>query len=352
MKIAILGLPQSGKTTLFRALAAGHYSESGDANLAVVPVPDPRLQIMSDRERSKKIVPSPVTFVDVAGMKTGEDAGARVDKLHVLVTDADALMLVVQAFGDMDYDGNSVEPARALGTLVQELLLTDLAIVENRLSRLEREHKARKKGETDSEWDMLQRVHTHLEQSGWARTLEYNDEDTRNLRGFGLLTMRPALVVFNVAEADVAGDKAAPWLAAASDIGLPAETACATLELEMAQLDDEERTVFLAEYGLEKAARERLIRAAYKLLDIVTFFTISEIDTHAWTIARGTKAKQAAGAIHSDIEKGFVRAEVMAYADYVAAESREAATRAGKQRLEGADYVVQEGDILNVRFTR
>jgi hypothetical protein len=352
MKIAIVGLPLSGKTTLFRALAAGHFVDSGDAHLAAVPVPDPRLDAIAEGEHPKKVQHAVVTFVDVAAMRTGEDAGARIDKLHGLIGDADALMLVVQAFGDMDYEGRPVEPARALGALVTEIILTDMAIVESRLGRLEREHKAKKKGDADPEWDLLKRVQGQLEASGWARALDYTEEDARTLRGYGLLTMRQAMAVFNFCEADVGGEKSGPWIAAAAAIGLPAETACATLEVEIAELADEERAGFLAEYGLEAAARERLVAAAYRMLDIVTFFTVNQNEARAWTVSRHTKARQAAGRVHSDLEKGFVRAEVVAFADYETAGNLAAAKQAGKMHLEGHEYEVRDGDIVQIRFTR
>lgn len=352
MKIAILGLPLSGKTTLFRALAAGHYSGGGEAHLASVAVPDWRLDVIAERERPKKKTYAAVTFVDVGAMRTGEDTGARLDKLHSLTGDADALLLVVQAFGDLDHAGRPLDVARDLRDLLAEILLTDMAIVERRLERVSKEHRSKRKGEQDPEYDLLQRLRAHLDAERWARELVMSDEETNFARGYGLLTLRPALVVFNVAEDDLEGQKARAAGDLATSIGFPWEIICADLELQFSELSDEERPAFLAEYGLQAAARERLISAAYRLLDIVTFFTVNENEARAWTVPRGTTARQAAGKIHSDMEKGFVRAETIAFADYERTGNLHDAHKANKVRLEGKDYIVQDGDILLIRFTR
>lgn len=351
MKIAILGLPLSGKTTLFRALAAGHYSGAGETHLAAVPVPDRRLDAIAEREQPRKKTYASVTFVDVGAMRAGEDTGARLDKLHSLTGDADALLLVVQAFGDLDHAGRSLDVARDLRDLLVEILLTDMAIVERRLDRVAKEHRSKRKGEQDPEYDFLQRLREHLETEQWARQLPMSDEEANFARGYGLLTLRPALVVFNVAEDDLEGQKARAAADLAAALGFPYELICADLELQLSELAEDERAAFVAEYGLQAAARERLISAAYGLLDIVTFFTVNENEARAWTVPRGTTARQAAGKIHSDMEKGFVRAETIAFSEYENVASLHEAHKANKVRLEGKDYVVQDGDILQIRFT-
>ncbi|MCD6351587.1 MAG: DUF933 domain-containing protein [Armatimonadetes bacterium] len=351
MKIPILGLPLSGKTTLFRVLAAGHLPDGG-GHLAAVPVADPRLDLIAEREQPRKKTYASVTFVDVAAMRAEEDKSARVDKLHDLVGDADALLLVVQAFGEFDHQGRPLDPRRDLRDLVAELVLTDLAIIETRGERVAREHRARRRGEADPEWELLERVRAALEDQRWARELSYNDEDLRILRGYGLLTMRPAMVAFNCAEEDVTGERCAEAAELAQELGLPAQVIAAELELELAELPEEDQAAFLAEYGLEQPARDRVLRAAYDLLDAVTFFTVNAKEARAWTIPRGTTARQAAGKIHTDMEKGFVRAEVVSFEDYQAVGDLAAARSAGKVRLEGQDYVVQDGDLIEVRFTR
>lgn len=352
MKIAILGLPLSGKTTLFRALAAGHYSGAGEAHVASVAVPDSRLDVIAEREQPKKKTYASVTFVDVGAMRTGEDAGARFDKLHSLTGDADALLLVVQAFGDLNHAGHPLDVARDLRDLLAEILLTDMAIVERRLDRVAKEHRSKRKGEQDPEYEFLQRLKGHLDAEHWARELAMSDEEGSFARGYGLLTLRPALVVFNVAEDDLEGQRARAAAELAASLGLPCEIVCADLELQLSELPEEDRPAFLAEYGLQAAARERLISAAYNLLDIVTFFTVNENEARAWTVPRGTTARQAAGKIHSDMEKGFVRAETIAFADYEEFSNLHEARKANKVRLEGKEYVVQDGDILQIRFTR
>lgn len=351
MKIAIVGLPLSGKTTLFRAIAAGHLPEAG-GHIAVVPIPDPRLDLIAEREKPRKKTYASVSFVDVGAMRADEDRSARIDKLHTLVGDADALLLVVQAFGEVDSRGRPLDPARDLRDLVAELILTDQAIVEARIERVAREHKAKRKGEADPEWDLLQKLLECLEDERWVRELEFNDEEQRMLRGYGMLTMRPAMVVFNCEEHDPEGKRLGQALSAAEELKLPAHSICAALEVELAELPEEDMPEFLAEYGIEQPARERVIRAAYDLLDAVTFFTVNENEARAWTIPRGTTAREAAGKIHTDMERGFVRAEVVSFEEYEAAGGMAAARQAGSVRLEGQDYIVQDGDILQIRFTR
>jgi ribosome-binding ATPase YchF (GTP1/OBG family) len=235
---------------------------------------------------------------------------------------------------------------------VAELILTDLAIVESRGERVEREHKARRKGEADWEWDLIRRLRTHLGAEGWARELAYNDEEMRMLRGYGLLTMRPALVVFNCGEDDLKGGRCAAAESWANQMGLPYEVISAELELELSELSETDRADFLAEYGLASLARERIIGKTYELVQAVTFFTVNENEARAWTVPHGTTARTAAGKIHTDMEKGFVRAEVVAFADYESAGGMSQARQSGKVRLEGQDYVVQDGDIVQIRFTR
>ncbi len=351
MRIPLLGLPMSGKTTLFRALAAGHLPEAG-GHLAAVPVPDPRLDLLAAREQPRKKTYATATFVDVGAMRADEDRSARIDKLHDLTGDADALMLVVGAFGDYDHRGEPADPRRDLQELVAELILTDLAIIETRGERVEREHKARRKGEPDAEWDLLHRLREHLEAQGWARELSFNDEEARVLRGYGLLTLRPAMVVFNCGEDDLKGGRCAHAASLAGEMGLTAEVLSAELELELADLPEEDRAEFLAEYGLAQVARDRVLRAAYQLVNVVTFYTVNDNEARAWTVPSGTPAREAAGKVHTDMQRGFVRAETLSFEDYEAAGGLAGAKQGNKVRLEGQDYLVQDGDILQIRFTR
>ncbi len=353
MKVALVGLPASGKTTLFRAVAGAHgHEERGAGQLAAVPIPDERLDEIARVEQPKKHTHATVTFVDVAAVGSETRRGPEIDKLHGLVGDADGFVLVVQAFGEVDFRGRPVDPAQQLRELVAEMLLTDLAIVEGRIERISGEHKAKRKGEADPEWDLLQKLKAQLEAERPVREVELNETEAGMVRGYGLMSARPWLVAFNVAEDDLQGQRAADAARIAEEMGLSWVAICAELEAELAELAEEEREEFARDWGLEQPARERLIRAAFDALDMISFFTVNENEARAWTINRGATAIEAAGKIHTDMQKGFQRAEVISFEDWKRAGSMHAAKHQGLVRLEGRDYVVQDGDILFIRFTR
>jgi hypothetical protein len=321
--IGIVGMPYSGKSTLFTALTRSG-SVGGRSNQAVVDVPDPRLQVLSDIESSKKTVHARVRFVDVPGGLTAQAIGE--------FRQMDALCLVVRAFGP------DAEASKELADLSAELLLADLASVDSAVE------KARKRAKSDAsaavERDALEKAHALLEQETLLRDGDLSDEDRKALRGFGPLTLKPWIVVANVEEGGELPD------------GLPEDAIpiSAALESEVAGMEPEDAKEMLEGFGISEAGLDRVIAACYRALDLITFLTTGPDESRAWEVRRGAKAPEAAGAIHSDLERGFIRAEVVAYDDLLEAGSWDAAKPAGKLRVEGKDYVVAEGDVMNIRF--
>jgi len=356
MKLGFIGLPGSGKSSCFGLVTGRSFEEltataHGEAQIAAVKVPEPRLPRVAEVFGSKKAVEPELTFVDVMALHKGEGHSAREDKLTKVAGDADAFALVVQCFGDMDHEGNPLDPRADLEALVLEMILTDLGVVEGRLERIELEMKAAR-DKTNWERDLLQRIQAHLSADGLIAELEFTDDEDRQLRGFNLLTHKPLLVVLNVAEDDLEGERAAAARALAEERGFGHIALCAELELELAQLEDDERAEFLADYGLEGDAHDRLIRACYGVLDLITFFTANANEARAWTISEGATARDAAGKVHSDMYEGFIRAQVIPVEKLDELGSEAACREAGVARLEGREYLVQDGDVLEIRFSR
>ena len=319
--IGLVGVPFSGKSTLFTALTRAG-SHGGQANVAVVPVPDPRLGVLTDMERSKKTVPAQVRFVDIPG---GTSSAQGVAKLR----ESDALAIVLRCFGA------DPAPARELAEVRSELLLADLAVVE---SALEKGLK-RAKGRPGPEVHALQRAKDALDAERPLREAGLDEQELAHLKGIAALTLKPEVVVANLEE----GEEAPAELADAVGV-------YASIEAETTEMEPEEARALLEEFGVSEPGLERVIAAGYGALDLITFLTTGEDETRAWEVRRGAKAPEAAGVIHTDLERGFIRAEVISYDELVAIGSMDAAKAAGKLRVEGKDYVVQEGDILHVRF--
>ena len=319
--IGLVGVPFSGKSTLFTALTRAG-SHGGQANVAVVPVPDPRLGVLTDMERSKKTVPAQVRFVDIPG---GTSSAQGVAKLR----ESDALAIVLRCFGA------DPAPARELAEVRSELLLADLAVVE---SALEKGLK-RAKGRPGPEVHALQRAKDALDAERPLREAGLDEQELAHLKGIAALTLKPEVVVANLEE----GEEAPPELADAVGV-------YASIEAETTEMEPEEARALLEEFGVSEPGLERVIAAGYGALDLITFLTTGEDETRAWEVRRGAKAPEAAGVIHTDLERGFIRAEVISYDELVAIGSMDAAKAAGKLRVEGKDYAVQEGDILHVRF--
>jgi GTP-binding protein YchF len=347
MKVGIVGFPRAGKTTVFNALtglqaAVGGYGDPGKPNLGTIKVPDARIDRLSAIFSPRKTTYAEMVFVDFPG--AGERSGSVLDQATLVqMRDADALVQVVRGFVDPTTQ-DAADPARDIEGFKSELVLADLAIVEKRLERLRKE-----KGK-EQEGDLLERCLKALEGETPLRLIELSAAEERSLSGFGLLSRLPLLVLVNVAESDAAAPLSDAVRARLDASGVPGLALCAQIEMEIAGLEAGDRTAFLADLGLQESARDRFLQAAYALLDLISFLTTGEDEVRAWPIRRGTTAVKAAGKVHSDIERGFIRAEVVAYEDFIRLGSDAKAREAGKLRLEGKDYVVQDGDIIHYRF--
>jgi GTP-binding protein YchF len=329
----------------------------GDVAIGISKVPDARLDILTAMYNPRKRVPATVEFTDlIAPSRTG--AQALVDV--AAYKNADALVHVVRAFRDaaVPHPSGSINPARDAQAMEDELILADLGVAERRLERIEKDLKKGKSTELDKERELVQRCKTALEEGTPLRALGLTGDDRKRLSGFQLLSAKPLLLVINLDESDVA-DVGADVAKAAAATGLTdflahAETKavalCAKIELEISQLDDEDKKMFLGELGLTESGLDRVIRTAYDLLGYMSFFTVGEDECRAWSIHRGTQAQLAAGEIHSDIQRGFIRAEVVSYDSLTTRGSMAVSREHGEVRLEGKEYVVQDGDIINFRF--
>ena len=359
LRAGLIGLASAGKTTLFQLLTrspeAGVRSAGrDDASMGLARVPDGRLERLTEMFSPRKHTPATVTFVDMPA-RHGAVAGTLVDVTPYRT--ADALLHVVRCFRDdtVPHPAESIDPGRDVRTMEDELILADLAVAERRIERIEKDRgKGAWKGDT-AEIDVLRRCADALENGTPLRALELDPADAKRLRGFQFLSAKPLLLVLNVDETDTAIPTEQAVLSAGLDafVGGPAVralTVCAKIELEIAALEEEDAAAFLADLGLRESGLDRVIRAAYDLLGYLSFFTTGEDECRAWSIPAGTVARNAAGEIHSDMSRGFIRAEVVAYQDLVARGSLAACRKHAEVRLEGKDYVVRDGDVINVRF--
>jgi len=360
LRAALIGLPATGKTTLFQLMTAvretGRAAHGrGDVQIGVSKVPDARLDRLTAMFNPKKRVPATVEFADNAGATTG--AQALVDV--AAYKNADALVHVVRAFRDeaVAHASGSVNPSRDAQTMEDELILADLGVAERRLERLEKDLKKTKTAELETEKALMLRCKEALESGTPLRALSLAGDDLKRLRGFQFLSAKPLLVVINLDEADVAEASAIIEHAAHSTgltaflsrAGTRAVAVCGKIELEIADLEPADAIAFLSDLGLTESGLDRVIRATYDLLGYMSFFTVGEDECRAWSIPRGTIAQVAAGEIHSDIARGFIRAEVVAYDALVARGSLAACRDHGELRLEGKEYVVADGDVINFR---
>ncbi len=356
MRLGIIGLPNSGKTTIFNALTRSNRPtgavSSGKMEVftAVVPVPDSRIDKLSAMYKPKKTIYATITYTDIGGLEKGIGREGISGELRNQLQQVEGFIHVVRAFEDdtVPHPEVTIDPARDLNTVEGEFILSDLVSVERRIERLAEERRKGKNANPatfEAESAVLERFKTHLDDLQPLRDLETSEEERRLVRGYGLLSLKPMLVIFNVGEhpLDLAG------LVGQEHKNARFFSLQGKIEAEIAQLEGEDQQLFLQEYGISEPGASRVIRESYELMRVQSFFTVGEDEVRAWTVPIGATAQEAAGTIHTDLSRGFIRAEVTPYPDLIAAGSEAETKRLGKMRLEGKEYLVKDGDILHVR---
>ena len=354
MRLGIIGLPQSGKTTLFNALTRGSMptgTASGkiEVHTAVVDVPDPRVDVLSGMFNPKKTIYAKVTYADIAGLDGSAGKTGISGTLLNQLTQMDGFIHVVRAFGDdnIPHPQGSVDPARDVAIMDSELVLNDLIAVERKLERLADERKkggGRDRGMIDRDIELFERMNQALSAETPLRDIQISPEEEKTLSGFGFLSLKPVLVVLNLAEGQE--PPALEYTHRHSQV----VSLQGRLEMDIAQLPPEDAALFMEEYGISEPSLNRMIRLSYDLLGLQSFFTVGADEVRAWTIRRGATAPEAAGEVHSDLQKGFIRAEVVTYDDLTTLGGLSEARAKGKLRLEGKEYIVKDGEVLNIRF--
>jgi GTP-binding protein YchF len=358
-KCGIVGLPNVGKSTLFNALTKSGIAAENfpfctiEPNAGVVPMPDPRLDALAEIVKPERVIPTSMEFVDIAGLVAGASKGEGLgNKFLANIRETDAIAHVVRCFEDDNviHVANRIHPIEDIETINLELALADLESCEKQLQRVQRAAKGGDK-ESIAAKALLEKLIPHLEEGQPVRSLALEDDEQKLVRSFHLLTTKPTMYIANVAED---GFENNPWLDKVRELAASENASvvpvCNKLEAEIAELEDDEKLMFLQEMGMEEPGLDRVIRAGYSLLGLQTYFTAGVKEVRAWTIPIGATAPQAAGVIHSDFEKGFIRAEVISYDDFIAHKGEQGAKDAGKWRLEGKEYIVQDGDVVHFRF--
>lgn len=358
MRLGIIGLPNSGKTTIFNALTgqeletAAVSSGQFEVHTAVVNVPDARIDKMTAMYKPKKTIFASITYADIAGMDKGISEGGLKGQFRNELQQVDGLVHVIRAFenSNVPHPYETVNPARDLSIIDGEFLISDLITIENRLQKLNDELRVKgKKSEPEvlPQIEMMNRLKEALENEMPLRDLDLDDDEIKSLKGYGFLSLKPVIVVFNTGDGQTLDAKLLDY---------PHKNAFTTelkgkLEAEISQLDAESAEMFMSEYGITERSAAKVIRLSYELMHIQAFFTVGADEVRAWSVPVGATAPEAAGVIHSDLQKGFIRAEVFSYEDVISAGSEAALKAAGKFRLEGKEYIVKDGDILNIRFS-
>jgi ribosome-binding ATPase len=357
VKVAIIGLSNSGKTTVFNALTGQeiettiYSTTSGDPNIGIVKVPDQRIEKLSEIFKPKKSTHATIEYIDYVGLTKGDLKQNR--KVFDLIKDADALVHVVRVFEDdsVIHSGGSIDPLRDIGTIELELIFGDLELIEKRLERME-DGKKRGKKPDESERKLLLKCKDFLMKEIPLRAVEFSEEELKALRSFQFLSTVPEIAVLNINERDLNTNQPKDLLSSVLTHypTLPVLALCGKIEMEISQLSEDEKKPFLDELGIDEPASNKLIHTCYTILGLISFLTVGEDEVRAWTIRKNTHALAAAGKIHSDIERGFIRAEVISFEDFMSAGSLHAAREKGILRLEGKTYEVKDGDIINFRF--
>ena len=357
----IVGLPNVGKSTLFNAitkkniLAANYPFATIDPNVGVVIVPDSRLDFLNDLYKPKSLVPTAYEFTDIAGLVKGASSGEGLgNKFLSHIREVDAIVEVVRCFEDSNiiHVENNVDPIRDIEIINVELILSDLEIIDNRINKIGKKASMSKDKDIQKEASILNKIKDALEKNIAVRSLEFEDDEWAMIKHFNLITAKPIIYMANVSEDDIVNgneyvDKVREY---ASNEGSEVVVVCAKIEAELSELSDEEKDEFLKDMGVKESGLDKLIKATYSLLNLATYFTAGADEVRAWTFKKGMKAPECAGIIHTDFQKGFIKAEVMSYSDLVACGDEKKVKENGKMRLEGKDYIMRDGDICYFRF--
>jgi len=360
LTFGIIGLPQSGKTTVFNAISGSHastgdYSTSKKENVSVVKVPDERLERIAEIFKSGRIVNAEIEYIDIAGLTKGASSDRKKEAAYIhAIRQTDALLHVVRCFENpnVPHPDGSVDPGRDIVEVDSELILADLVTIENRMTKIEKTIKVAKKEKEEAEYKILERLKGFLENESPLRSVEIEKDDLKTVSSYGFLTLKPMLYILNLGEEQIPSraeiEKEYSYLAETPQSGV--SSICASLQMDIADFDESEREEYIRDFGLDIAASEKIIKRSFELLGMISFLTGNKNEVHCWQIRKGSTAHEAAGEVHSDIQRGFIKAEVVKFEDLDRLDSWSKAREAGKLALHGKDYIVQNGDVILFMF--